>query len=82
MSASTSNDLLVSTSPADPADEIGRFVRSSAAAVDDAIARARTAFPAWRDLGLAGRTAVLERYAAEVESRREELARLIAREVG
>lgn len=82
MSAFADNDLLISTSPADAADEIGRFVRSDAAAVDDAVARARAAFPTWRDLGLAGRTAVLERYAAEVESRREELARLIAREVG
>ena len=75
-------ELLVSTSPADPGDEVGRFRRANADAVGDAIARARAAFPGWRDLGLAGRSSILERYAAEVESRREELAQLIAREVG
>ena len=75
-------DPLVSTAPADPNDEIGRFPRATPTAIDAAIDRARTAFPAWRDLGLAGRAAILERFAALVEPRSEELARLVAREVG
>ena len=76
------DDFLVSTAPADPRDEVGRFRQAGPDAVAAAIARARAAFPAWRNLGLAGRSAILERYAAAVEARREELARLIAREVG
>jgi len=76
------SEFLISTSPADPRDEIGRFQQAGPDDVSDAIARARGAFPAWRDLGLPARSAILERYAAAVEPRREELARLIAREVG
>jgi len=73
---------LHSTSPADPRDVVGRFPIADAAAVDAAVGRARAAFPAWRDLGLPGRAAVLERFAAVAKQREEELARLIAREVG
>jgi len=75
-------DVLTSVSPADASDEVGRFTISDAAAVDTAVGRARRAFPAWRDAGLAARAAVLKRFAALASERAEELARLIAREVG
>jgi succinylglutamic semialdehyde dehydrogenase len=75
-------DVLTSVSPADPSDEVGRFTISDAAAVDAAIGRARRAFPAWRDAGLAARAAVLKRFAALASERAEELAGLVAREVG
>jgi len=75
-------DELVSVSPADPRDEIGRFPVADAARVDAAVARARAAFPAWRDAGLAARADALRRFAAFAAAREEELARLVAREVG
>jgi succinylglutamic semialdehyde dehydrogenase len=75
-------DELVSVSPADPRDELGRFPVAGAAEVDAAVGRARRAFPAWRDAGLEARAALLRRFAALAREGEEELARLIAREVG
>ncbi len=75
-------DTLVSRSPADAADEIGRFVVADRGAVDDAVTRARSAFPSWRDLGFEARAAVLRRFAALARERSEDIARLVAREVG
>ena len=75
-------DELASVSPADPRDEIGRFPVADAAAIGAAVARARAAFPAWRDTGLEARARLLLRFAALAREREEALARLIAREVG
>jgi succinylglutamic semialdehyde dehydrogenase len=75
-------DVLISVSPADPSDEIGRFPVWESEAVGEAVARARAAFPAWRDAGFAARAAVLRRFAALASERADELARLLAREVG
>ena len=76
------SDELVSLSPADASDEVGRFAVADGAAVDRAVARAREAFPAWRDAGLDARAAVLRRFAALAAERAPQLAELIAREVG
>ncbi len=76
------NDHIRSVSPADPADELGRFAVWGADAIDEAVMRARKAFPAWRDAGVEARAAVLQRFAALAGERRDELAQLIAREVG
>jgi len=76
------SENLRSVSPADPTDEVGRFAIWDAGAVDEAATRARAAFPAWRDAGLEARAAVLRRFAALANERADELARLIAREVG
>lgn len=73
---------LVSRSPANPNDVIGRFAVADAAAIDAAVARARAAFPRWRDAGLAARSEVLRRFAVLARERSEALAVLIAREVG
>jgi succinylglutamic semialdehyde dehydrogenase len=75
-------EFLCSASPADPTDEIGRFPVADAQAIEAAVARARAAFPGWRDAGLEQRSKLLRRFAEFVNERREELARLIAREVG
>jgi succinylglutamic semialdehyde dehydrogenase len=75
-------EILRSVSPADPSDEIGRFPVWDELAIDEAVARARAAFPAWRDAGFEARAAVLRRFAALASARQEELAQLIAREVG
>ena len=76
------NDFLRSVSPADPRDELGRFPVWDADAVDEAIRRARAAFPAWRDAGFEARAAAIRRFRDFAGGRREELAELIAREVG
>jgi succinylglutamic semialdehyde dehydrogenase len=73
---------LRSVSPADPSDEIGVFAVADEAAVETAVARARKAFPAWRDAGLEVRAAVLRRFRDVARSRAPELGELIAREVG
>jgi succinylglutamic semialdehyde dehydrogenase len=73
---------LESVSPSDPADVVGRFPVSDAGAVREAVARAREAFPGWRDAGAEARAAVLERFARVASERVDELTLLIAREVG
>jgi succinylglutamic semialdehyde dehydrogenase len=74
--------MLRSVSPADPNDEIGRFPIWEELAIDEAVGRARAAFPAWRDAGFEARAAVLRRFRDVAKARQEELALLIAREVG
>ena len=73
---------LVSISPAEPDDEVGRFPVSSDTDIGDAVARAREAFPAWRDLGFEARANLLLRFRDLAAARVDELARLIAREMG
>jgi succinylglutamic semialdehyde dehydrogenase len=55
---------------------------SDAAAVDAAVTRARRAFPAWRDAGFEPRAGVLRRFRELALAGGEELARLVAREMG
>lgn len=74
--------ILESLSPADPSDVVGRFPIWNEETTQEAVARARDAQPRWRDAGLEARTAVLRRFAEITSERTEELARLIAREVG
>ncbi len=73
---------LESRSPADPDDVVGRYPLAGASEVDAAVARARRAFPAWRDAGAEPRAAVLRRFAELAGACEDELARLLAREVG
>ena len=51
-------------------------------AVDAAVGAARRAYPRWRDAAPAERAVCLKRFAAIIEANREQLAELIAREVG
>jgi acyl-CoA reductase-like NAD-dependent aldehyde dehydrogenase len=51
-------------------------------AVDEAVARARTAFPGWRAVGVADRARLLRQLAALVEEHAEELARIESQNVG
>jgi succinylglutamic semialdehyde dehydrogenase len=76
------SDFLRSVSPADPSDELGCFPVWDGDAVDEAVRRARAAFPAWRDAGLEARAVALRRFRDLARARREELAELVAREVG
>src|SRR5262249_5669849 len=74
--------ILESVSPSDPTDVVGRFPIDDAASVAQAVDRARAAFPRWRDFGADARADVLERFARIAGERADELALLIAREVG
>lgn len=71
-----------SRSPAEPSDVLGRFEIADAGDVARAVARAREAFPGWRDTPLAERAQRLERFAALARNAEDELAQLVAREVG
>lgn len=53
---------------------------ASAEQVEAAVAAARAAFPAWARLSLDARIAVLERFAATLKTRADELARCIGEE--
>lgn len=55
---------------------------ASAEQVEAAVAAARGAFPAWARLSLEARIAVLERFAATLKTRADELARCIGEETG
>jgi malonate-semialdehyde dehydrogenase (acetylating)/methylmalonate-semialdehyde dehydrogenase len=68
----------------DPAtgEVIARVPRGGAAEVDAAVAAARRAFPAWRDMPLIARSQIFFAYRELVWQHREELARLISRDHG
>lgn len=55
---------------------------ASAEQVEAAVAAARAAFPAWARLSLEARIAVLERFAATLKTRADELAHCIGEETG
>ncbi len=61
---------------------IARVPRGGAAEVDAAVAAARRAFPAWRDLPLMARSQVFFAYRELVWRHREDLAALITRDHG
>ena len=71
-----------SRSPADPTDLLGTFEVADENAVDTAVARASRAFAGWSAAGFEARAAVLRRFRDRAKARQEELANLIAREVG
>lgn len=73
---------IVSRSPADERDVLGRFAVADSVAVAEAITRARAAFPAWRDSGFEARATVIRRFRDLAIARSENLANLIAREMG
>jgi acyl-CoA reductase-like NAD-dependent aldehyde dehydrogenase len=68
----------------EPATELvmAEVPRAGAEEVDAAVARARAAFPAWRAVAPADRAKLLRELAEAIEARREELARLEARNAG
>jgi alpha-ketoglutaric semialdehyde dehydrogenase len=71
-----------SRNPAHSADVIGVFPRSGQADVDAATRAARAAFTGWRSTPWPQRGAVILRAAEILEQRKEELARLMTREMG
>lgn len=75
------NDTLSVIEPATEA-VLEQIPRAGVEEVDRAVARARRAFPAWRDLAPADRARLLRRLATTIEEHNEELARLEARNAG
>src|SRR5918992_1415413 len=74
-------DLLKVTEPATEAT-MAEVPKAGVEDADEAIARARAAFPGWRALPPADRAAMLRRLATSIEERADDLARLEARNVG
>ena len=60
----------------------GQVAMGGQATVDEAVAAAKAAFPAWRDTSLSKRTQILFRYRELLNERKEELAALITAEHG
>jgi aldehyde dehydrogenase (NAD+) len=71
-----------SRNPAHAHDVVGVFPRSDAADVDDAVRAALSALSAWRSTPWPSRGEIILRAAELLQSRKEELARLMTREVG
>jgi acyl-CoA reductase-like NAD-dependent aldehyde dehydrogenase len=74
-------DTLTVIEPASEA-KLATVPRAGAEEVDAAVARAKAAFPGWRAVAPAERSAVLRRLADVLEGRAEELATLEARNAG
>jgi acyl-CoA reductase-like NAD-dependent aldehyde dehydrogenase len=68
----------------EPATEevLAELPRAGAEEADEAVARAKAAFPAWRDISPGDRAKLLRRLARIIEEKVEELAQLEARNVG
>lgn len=75
------NGEWVSRSPGDFSDELGKFPYSYSA-VAEAVGAARKAFPAWRRKTVSERAELLKRYQGILKRREDELAEILAREVG
>jgi alpha-ketoglutaric semialdehyde dehydrogenase len=71
-----------SRNPARRDEVVGVFPRSGAADADAAVAAARAALPGWRATPWPARGEVVHRAGLLLEARKEELARLMTREVG
>ncbi len=70
------------SSPGDATLRLGTFHEASARDVDDAVAAARAAFPAWSRTPWKERVALLRRAAELISERSNELAALMTMEVG
>jgi aldehyde dehydrogenase (NAD+) len=68
--------------PADNDDVVGVFAEGGAADVEAAVAAAKKAFPAWRDMPAPRRAEVLYAAGRILERDKEKLARLMTREMG
>ncbi len=79
---SKSGTTFNSTNPANTDEIVGYFQKSSTADLDEAVAAAHQAQPAWAATPAPERGEVLQRTALLLEQRREELAALMTREMG
>ncbi len=68
--------------PSDTSDLVGEYAHADAAHTERAIQAARQAFPAWSRGSVQARADALEKIAAELLARKDELGNLLAREEG
>ncbi|ARP93368.1 aldehyde dehydrogenase family protein [Bordetella genomosp. 13] len=76
------NSYSPNLNPSNLTDVIGEYAQGDAAQLDAAVQAARAAFPAWSTGGVQARADALEKIAAEILARRDELGELLAREEG
>jgi 5-carboxymethyl-2-hydroxymuconic-semialdehyde dehydrogenase len=76
-----SADTFADISPIDET-ELGHIARGTADEIDQAVAAARQAFPAWKALSVTERADIQERIADGIDARAEELARVETRDNG
>ncbi|WP_322096963.1 aldehyde dehydrogenase family protein [Pelagibius sp.] len=75
-------DAVDNINPSDLDDVIDSYARADAGQVNDAVAAAKAAFPAWSTGSIQARAGMLAAVAAEIMARKEELGELLAREEG
>ena len=80
--SSHSGETFASTNPAHTGEVVGYFQKSTVADLDDAIAAARAAQPAWAAVPAPERGEILLRTALLLQQHQEELATLMTREMG
>ena len=68
--------------PSDTSDLVGEYAHADAVQTERAIQAARQAFPAWSRGSVQARADALEKIAAELLARKDELGNLLAREEG
>jgi aldehyde dehydrogenase (NAD+) len=78
----TGGDAIPNINPSDTNEIVGDYVRGSAEDMNNAIAAAKAAFPAWSRSGILERHAILKKTADEILARKEELGALLSREEG
>ncbi len=71
-----------SRNPANVSEILGAYARSQADDVADAVGAAQTAYPDWRRVPAPQRGAILTRMGRLMETRKEDLARQMVREMG
>jgi aldehyde dehydrogenase (NAD+) len=72
----------VNENPSDKADPVGAFAAASAEQVNQAVAAAKAAFPAWSRTSPQVRADILDKAGTEILARKEELGRQLSREEG
>jgi acyl-CoA reductase-like NAD-dependent aldehyde dehydrogenase len=73
---------IVSTNPGRNYEAVGEVRVSTAADIAVAVRQAHAALPAWQGLGVAGRVKAMELVASLLEQHRQEIAEIVAREMG
>ena len=75
-------DLQPTRNPSDLDEVVGEYAQASVAQVEEAVAAARRALPAWRSFNIQARADMLRCIGDAVLGRREEIRLLLAREEG
>src|SRR3989442_6064540 len=78
----TSTETVVTVLEPATEEVLAELPEADAAAADEAVARAKAAFPSWRAVAPRERARLLLRIADAVEARQEDLPRLEAPDVG